>query len=108
MSFPSVIPESVQKLRTLLGGAEDSHSWEGAWTAAITPWDKGYAQPALISTLKEEETSKLIPRQGRAIVPGMGRGYDVALLAKEGLEAVGVDISQTAVQAAKDVSSTTS
>ena len=44
----------------------------------------------------------LLPRSGRAAVPGMGRGFDAELLARRGLHVTGVDISETAVEAARE------
>ncbi|CEH17357.1 THIOCYANATE METHYLTRANSFERASE 1-RELATED [Ceraceosorus bombacis] len=97
----SGLPPGVEKLREMLAGAHDSGKWDSAWKAGLTPWDKGQAQAALVSTLSEAKTSELLPTSGRAVVPGMGRGYDVALLASRGLHTVGVDISPKAVEAAQ-------
>lgn len=98
----TTLPPGVEKLRELLAGAHDSGKWDSAWQAGLTPWDKGQAQGALVSTLSQNMTSSLIPTSGRAVVPGMGRGYDVAVLAERGLHTVGIDISPKAVQAAQE------
>ena len=58
-----------------------------------------------LADLSIETASRLILlcTRRRAIVPGCGRGYDAAYFARLGLETWGVDISPTAVDAAKIV-----
>ncbi len=46
-----------------------------------------------------EETAKT--KKCRILVPGCGRGYDVVNAAKANFDALGVDISETAVKAAE-------
>ncbi|PWN98932.1 S-adenosyl-L-methionine-dependent methyltransferase [Tilletiopsis washingtonensis] len=100
-STSASLPPGVEKLRSLLNGAHSSQSWDAAWKAGLTPWDKGAAQPALVATLDDEQLGALLPRSGRAAVPGMGRGFDAELLARRGLHVTGVDISETAVEEAR-------
>ena len=98
-------PLGPKELRALLGGADSSQgAWDLVWKAGMTPWDKGAAQPALVATLDDKQLGALLPRSGRAAVPGMGRGFDAELLARRGLHVTGVDISETAVEAAREVS----
>ncbi|PIL27211.1 hypothetical protein GSI_10355 [Ganoderma sinense ZZ0214-1] len=77
--------------------------WDFAWKSDVTPWDAGSFQPALKEILDDGIVpSSLIPADGRALVPGCGRGYDAIYIAKAlGLETLGTDISQTAVEAAE-------
>src|SRR5512146_405587 len=41
------------------------------------------------------------PVRGRALVPGCGRGHEVALAVEHGLDATGLDIAPTAVAEAR-------
>ncbi|KAI0829469.1 S-adenosyl-L-methionine-dependent methyltransferase [Trametes gibbosa] len=84
--------------------ADPKQGWENAWQAGLTPWDAGTAQPALKELV--ESSGLDLPRSGRALVPGCGRGYDAIYIASAlGLETIGADISPLAVaraQAYKD------
>ncbi|KAI9831687.1 MAG: hypothetical protein M1819_004753 [Sarea resinae] len=42
------------------------------------------------------------PRRKRALIPGCGRGYDVLLFASFGYDAVGLDVSDTAVRLCRE------
>jgi hypothetical protein len=62
--------------------------WAEIWRSEPTPrFDKGEVSPAL----SDLEARGMIP-MGRALVPGMGRGYDVTFLACPGRVVYGVDI----------------
>ncbi|KAK9895689.1 S-adenosyl-L-methionine-dependent methyltransferase, partial [Cystobasidium minutum MCA 4210] len=71
------------------------------------PWDAqdGNVRPPLKELIEEKNFQ--IPTSGRAIVPGCGRGYDAAYFARLGLESWGVDISESAIEAAKQYVSKT-
>jgi SAM-dependent methyltransferase len=101
--------EAVKNLRNVMKLHGSQSGWEQAWTSNNTPWEMAIGnkpQPALVSTLEKDENTKgLIPKEGKAVVPGCGRGQDVEYLAQRGFTATGVDISQTAVDRAKEVSS---
>lgn len=58
-------------------------------------WDKGAPAPALRQYLERH------PLKGRALVPGCGRGHEVALAAAHGLDVLGLDIAPTAVAEAR-------
>lgn len=60
-----------------------------------TPWDKGAPSPPLSAWVQAHPQL-----QGRALVPGCGIGHDVVFLAEAGYEAIGVDLSATAVHRA--------
>ncbi|EIN10667.1 S-adenosyl-L-methionine-dependent methyltransferase [Punctularia strigosozonata HHB-11173 SS5] len=74
------------------------NGWDDAWSA--TPWDVGKIQPPLRTLL---ESGRLeLPKTGRALVPGCGKGYDAIFIAETlGYDTVAADISPTAVEAAK-------
>ncbi|TEB29876.1 S-adenosyl-L-methionine-dependent methyltransferase [Coprinellus micaceus] len=77
---------------------DDPLSWDNAWKQNITPWDMGGVQPSLKEVM---ENSRIpFPRSGKVLVPGCGTGYDVFYFASLGLKAMGMDISETAVEAA--------
>jgi methyl halide transferase len=69
--------------------------WEDQYRRGETPWDKGAPSPGLLEFLEEE------PARGPVLVPGCGPGHDVRALAAAGAEVVGLDISESAVVAAR-------
>jgi methyl halide transferase len=71
------------------------------WSNGIQPgqlFDKESPSPLLIQYIR---TPGMIP-EGRALVPGCGRGYDVAMLAFSNRVAIGLDISEVAVAKANE------
>ena len=72
--------------------------WEAAYINDNTPWDKGTAAPPLLEWLATNSIS------GRVLVPGCGTGHDVRLLAKQGADVVGMDISPSALCRAERLS----
>ncbi|CAG7853533.1 SubName: Full=Uncharacterized protein {ECO:0000313/EMBL:CCA72986.1} [Serendipita indica DSM 11827] len=89
-------------------GEHEQDGWEKAWQDNVTPWDGlGDVQPPLRDLLVSVEDDKLVqfPRgEGRALVPGCGRGYDPIFIARTlGLDVLAVDISQSAVDAANEL-----
>lgn len=100
--------------------------WDSLWeTATFLPWDRGYANPALIDLLAHPTSPPVsgdanptpaaprgaagaieLPRavregkRARALVPGCGKGYDVALFAAHGYDAFGLEVSGHAARAA--------
>ncbi|KAG8862331.1 hypothetical protein FRB96_001910 [Tulasnella sp. 330] len=70
-----------------------------------TPWDAGKSQPPLFDLMRSELGKKIQSehsKESRALVPGCGQGYDAAYLASLGYDTWGVDLSDTAVQLAKN------
>ena len=65
--------------------------WRQAWKTGVTPWDAGASPPALRGLLDRG----VVP-SGRVLVPGCGTGYDLATLAREDREVVGIDLSDDA------------
>ncbi|EDR06982.1 uncharacterized protein LACBIDRAFT_299451 [Laccaria bicolor S238N-H82] len=77
----------------------DLSTWDLAWRQNVTPWDAGDVQPSLKEAVESSEIE--FPREGRALVPGCGSGYDVFYFASAlGYESLGLDGSQTAVDVA--------
>jgi 2-polyprenyl-3-methyl-5-hydroxy-6-metoxy-1,4-benzoquinol methylase len=104
--------KNVNPLRDLMKEQGNQSGWDHAWNAGITPWEKLNGiipQPALVHTCEKDESTKHLVPRGRgdggrkAIVPGCGRGQDVEYLAKLGFTSTGIDISQKAVERAKEV-----
>ncbi|XP_038883535.1 probable thiol methyltransferase 2 isoform X2 [Benincasa hispida] len=74
--------------------------WEICWEQGLTPWDLGQPTP-VISHLC---ATGALPN-GRVLVPGCGSGYDVVRMACSERYVVGLDISDNAIQKARELSS---
>ena len=75
--------------------------WEILWEKGLAPGDYFDAEapcPAFVNSLSEP----WVPANGRALVPGCGRGYDLVALLSTGKFAyvTGLDVSTTAVNSA--------
>ena len=70
--------------------------WEGRWQSGETPWDHGRHAPPW-----EEFVAREGAPAGRILIPGPGSGHDVRYFAGLGAEVVGLDISPSAVAAAR-------
>ena len=71
--------------------------WEKRYRDGDTHWDRGQASPPLAEQLRRH------PLKGqRVLVPGCGRGHDVALLAASGADVTGLDIAPTAIREAAE------
>lgn len=84
------------------------HRWDALWKQSTIPWDRSLPSPALVDTLKERQDvldsalrAGTAPERKKALVPGCGRGYDVLLFASHGYDAIGLDASETAIEACK-------
>lgn len=69
-------------------------NWNQCYTDGDTPWNKGTASPPLAQYLQQH------PLSGRVMLPGCGAGHDVALVAAQGAQVVGVDIAPLAIELA--------
>jgi SAM-dependent methyltransferase len=69
--------------------------WDGHYRRGDVFWDKGAPSPPLKQYLDRHEI------RGRTLVPGCGRGHEVALAVEHGLDAVGLDIAPTAIAEAR-------
>src|SRR5687767_8537690 len=70
--------------------------WEEQYQKGETAWEKG--EPSL--PLKQYFDRHQL--RGRALVPGCGRGHEVALAVEHGLDAIGLDIAPTAIAEARE------
>jgi len=75
--------------------------WDQRYKEDDKPWDKGTATPVLFEL--SEKASTYFKPGFKTLVPGCGLGHDVALLRILGLEAYGLDISETALNTAKEL-----
>ncbi len=73
-------------------------NWDECYQKGEVPWDKGAPAPAMKQYLARHTVG------GRALVPGCGRGHEVALAVEHGLDATGLDIAPTAAAEARAVS----
>lgn len=73
--------------------------WEQCYQVGETPWDKGSAAPPLLELI--ERHGAALWGGGPVLVPGCGLGHDVRALAQIGIQALGLDISPTAVEMAR-------
>ncbi|KAG6915137.1 hypothetical protein DXG01_013101 [Tephrocybe rancida] len=95
----------VSKLREIVKSGEPS-AWDDAWQADITPWDAGDFQPPLKEVIESGNVD--FPRQGHALVPGCGSGYDAIYIASAlHLKTLGMDISETALSKANSILAST-
>ncbi|KAG8529465.1 uncharacterized protein KY384_006102 [Bacidia gigantensis] len=104
---------TVQEARAKLGehfgvgGSGKPDRWEALWAdGSFIPWDRGLPNPALEDLLKDRQDLIGIPKEAsdtagkrkKAFVPGCGKGYDVLLLSSFGYDAVGLEVSETALK----------
>ena len=73
----------------------DPVNWDARYLAGDTPWNEGYAAPALTEFLVHH------PIRGEVLVPGSGPGHDVRALAIHGAKVTGLDLSPTAIELAR-------
>ncbi|KAH6887817.1 S-adenosyl-L-methionine-dependent methyltransferase [Coprinopsis sp. MPI-PUGE-AT-0042] len=94
-------PELQVKVQKVINSnLDDPAQWDILWKESLTPWDAGIIQPSLIELINESGIEW--PRRGKALVPGCGTGYDVFYLASalDGIQAYGMDVSETAIETA--------
>jgi SAM-dependent methyltransferase len=70
-------------------------NWDEFYQKGEVFWDKGAPAPAMKQYLERHAM------RGRALVPGCGRGHEVALAVEHGLDATGLDIAPTGVAEAR-------
>ncbi|XP_078181717.1 putative thiol methyltransferase 2 [Carex rostrata] len=95
---PSSNPK-VSQLREVIGSTDPTDAWEKSWEEGIIPWDLGKPTPIVTHLVQAQSLPK-----GRVLVPGCGTGYDVVALAGPERYVVGLDISDTAIKKAKELS----
>lgn len=69
--------------------------WDEHYKTGEVFWDKGRASPPLQEYLEHH------PLHGRTLVPGCGRGHDLAMAVEHGLDAIGLDIAPTGLADAR-------
>jgi len=69
--------------------------WDKHYQRGDVFWDKGAPSPPLKQYLERH------PIRGRTLVPGCGRGHEVALAVEHGLDAIGLDIAPTGLAEAR-------
>lgn len=69
--------------------------WDEKYRKGEALWDRGTPSLPMRQYLERH------PVRGRALVPGCGRGHEVALAVEHGLDATGLDIAPTAVAEAR-------
>src|ERR1043166_6789676 len=69
--------------------------WDEYYQRGEVFWDKGAPAPALRQDLERHGV------RGRVLVPGCGRGHEVAVAVEHGLDATGLDIAPTGVAEAR-------
>jgi SAM-dependent methyltransferase len=67
--------------------------WDEKYRKEEIPWDRGLASLPLREYLDHH------PQKGRALIPGCGRGHEVALAVEHGLDAMGLDIAPAGIAA---------
>lgn len=110
--------------------AAQGSGWDSLWeSSTFLPWDRGYSNPALIDLLSSPSAPPLardqnptpgaplkdakvtaieLPepvgkdgRRAKVLIPGCGKGYDVALFSAYGFDAYGLEVSSHAAKAAE-------
>jgi len=69
--------------------------WDEMYRKGEVFWDRGEPSPPMRQYLERHAV------RGRALVPGCGRGHEVALAVEYGLDATGLDISPTGTAEAR-------
>ena len=69
--------------------------WDEYYQKGEVFWDKGVPSPPMKQYLERRVV------RGRALVPGCGRGHEVALAVEHGLDGTGLDIAATGVAEAR-------
>jgi len=87
-----------------------NQKWDTLWHNKSTPWDRGLSSPALVELLVDKQFPLIRPgKSAKALVPGCGKGYDVALFAsliapdQKVSKALGLDVSSKAVEEAQKI-----
>ncbi|EQL03908.1 thiopurine S-methyltransferase family protein [Ophiocordyceps sinensis CO18] len=82
-----------------------TQGWSELWDSNQTNfWDRGKPSPALIDFVESRPDVLRQPpgdERLRALVPGCGKGYDVAMLALHGFDVYGLEVSDTGARVAK-------
>ncbi|MGV0953762.1 MAG: methyltransferase domain-containing protein [Fluviibacter sp.] len=72
--------------------------WQERFDSGTTNWDRGGCSPQLLEWLSNDEIPK-----GHIAVPGCGKGWEVAELARQGFDVTAIDYTQGAVIATRNL-----
>lgn len=75
----------------------DREFWQQRFETGQTGWDRGAPHPQLAAWLADG----LLPTGARIVVPGCGRGHELSVLARAGLDVIGLDYTPAAVEIAR-------
>ncbi len=76
----------------------DDKYWQNRWESDNTPWDIGYASPAIINHMKVH-----VDKDARILIPGCGNAYEAEALMKLGYNNVHIiDLSSTAIDSFRE------
>lgn len=73
----------------------DREAWSQRYRGGRTGWDIGRSPPALLDFIPS------LPPARRVLIPGCGRGHEVAAFCEAGHEVVAIDYAEGAVEAAR-------
>lgn len=73
----------------------DTSEWSERYRDGNTKWDLGQSPENLAAFMAQQ------PRKSRVLIPGCGRGYEIADLQKMGFKVTAVDYSAGAIEAAR-------
>ncbi len=73
-----------------------SKAWSDRYKNSDTPWDLSSPTPEFVRLLEE----KVVPKKGKVLVPGGGRGHDAILFSKQGFDVDLVDFAPSAIEEA--------
>jgi SAM-dependent methyltransferase len=71
--------------------------WQQRFVSGQIPWDRGEAHPQLKQWLEQGQINPGL----QLLVPGCGRGHELLLLAKAGVQVLGLDYAPAAVELAR-------
>lgn len=73
--------------------------WQERFESGSTPWDRGAANPQLLHWIDDGS----IGPHDHVVVPGCGRGWEVAALAQRAIRVTGLDYAPAAVAACQRI-----
>ena len=78
----------------------DPNHWEARYQANDIPWELGHHDPYLEGVIERYAIEPC-----RTLEVGCGQGYNAIWLAQRGFDVFGIDLSLTAIKAARDLAS---
>ncbi|WVZ61238.1 hypothetical protein U9M48_011145 [Paspalum notatum var. saurae] len=97
----------VGRMRQLIGSRDYSaEGWSQCWKQGVTPWDLGQPTPAVVELVNSGTLPSSDGDAATVLVPGCGAcrdTYDVVALSGPGRFVYGLDISEAAIDKAKQI-----